>query len=62
MEQSKAVCVKFAKTCLAAANAIGEVTTVVERFKRVASEAKHRGGGEEPQPEPEPEPAPEAQG
>lgn len=41
-----------------AATAIVKVTGVIDDFKRIASEAKHRKG-DEPAPEPEPEPAPE---
>ena len=43
----------------AAAMAIGNVATIVEHYRRVASEAKHRKGGDEPEPGPEPEPTPE---
>ena len=44
-----------------AAKAIGDVATIVEHYKRVASEAKHRKG-DTPDPEPEPMPAPEPNG
>ena len=44
-----------------AAKAIGDVATIVEHYKRVASEAKHRKG-DTPDPEPEPTPAPEPNG
>jgi len=42
-----------------AATAIQNVVGIIEHYKQIASEAKHRKGDE---PEPEPEPAPEAQG
>ena len=40
-----------------AAKAIGDVAAIVEHFRRVASEAKHRKGGDDPEPEPAPEAA-----
>ncbi len=43
-----------------AAEAIKQVCGVINDLKRIASEAKHRGGDEpEPEPEPTPEPTPE---
>ncbi len=42
-----------------AAKAIGDVATIVEHFRRVAAEAKHHKGGDDPEPGPEPEPTPE---
>ena len=42
-----------------AAKAIKAAVGVVEQYKRIASEAKHRKG-DDPEPEPDPEPAPEA--
>ena len=39
-----------------AAQAITKVRGIIDDFKLVASEAKHRSGGDEPAPEPEPEP------
>ena len=40
-----------------AEQAIGKVIALIEEYKRVATEAKHRKGDD---PEPEPEPSPEA--
>lgn len=45
----------------AAAAAISKVTALVEEYKLVASEAKHRKG-DEPEPEPTPEPTSEPSG
>lgn len=39
-----------------AAKAIGDVAAIIEHYKRVASEAKHHKGGDDPEPEPTPEP------
>ena len=43
-----------------AEQAIVNVHGIVEHYKAIASEAKHRKGGDEPEPEPEPTPEPEA--
>ena len=43
----------------ATAAAISKVAALVEEYKLVASQAKHRKGGDDPEPEPEPAPEPE---